>query len=85
MCINKGDWTPISGHKNYGNNPKFGEIVTVKSMCTVYPGNYNLVGYEIDFDGGLQSYRPIHFIPLSDKDETEILAERQSQFQFHHN
>ena len=56
LCIKKGAWTYVLSGEIYPyKSPKYGEIVTIKSIN--YRGSLFLVGYQ-------HPHVPRHFIPL---------------------
>ncbi len=58
--------------------PKNGEIVTLKSRCTIHACSWDIYGYEIDECGKLTSYHEGLLYPLEDyfKEQTESVVEK---------
>lgn len=57
----------------------FGETVTVVGESPVYTDSWYIAEYPVSKDGIKCSYKKIHFIPLSNIDEMELVNERELQ------
>lgn len=73
MCIKSGKWVHRSGRVSQDFDPQYGDICTVEREKTINSIRvYWLTGY-------VGMYNANFFIPLSDIDETEILAQREAE------
>lgn len=57
----------------------FGEIVTVDGYSLINTDGWYIKEYPVDKYGMRCSYDKRHFKPLSDKDETELIQQRQTE------
>lgn len=75
MCIKQGDWVYINtGKIAPGNHPKYGDIVTILREQEKR-GSICLILLEFPYPEG---YLKRWFIPCSEIDETELIAEREA-------
>ena len=73
MCIKQGRWVHRSGKVSEDRDPEYGDICKVEREINI---NSTLV---YCLSGYVGIYNADKFIPLSDIDETEILAQREAE------
>ena len=74
-------WISESVPNPLSNPPKKGDIVTLKSPCTEFEDNWDILGYEYNNYGCLQSFHSRHFRKLDHQFSEDVIAEIIKQVQ----